>query len=41
MAQHCLICQGQARLAFSMHRAGKSLDQIRAAVDAAHRPDAR
>lgn len=37
MAQHCLICQGQVRLAFSMHRSGKSLDQIRAAVDAAHR----
>jgi hypothetical protein len=34
MAQHCMICQGQARLAFRMHGEGKSLDQIRAAIDA-------
>ena len=34
MAQHCEVCQGLARLAHRMHRAGKSLDQIRAAVDA-------
>ena len=34
MAQHCVICQGEARLAFGMHEKGKSLDQIRAAVDA-------
>ncbi len=33
MAQHCEVCQGLARLAHRMHRAGKSLDQIRAAVD--------
>lgn len=34
MAQHCMICQGQARLAFRMHGEGKSLDQIRIAIDA-------
>ena len=34
MAQHCMICQGQARLAFRMHGEGKSLDQIRTAIDA-------
>jgi hypothetical protein len=34
MAQHCVICQGEASLAFRMHEQGKSLDQIRAAIDA-------
>lgn len=34
MAQHCDVCQSLARLAHRMHRAGKSLAQIRAAVDA-------
>ena len=34
MAQHCEVCQGLARLAHRMHRAGHSLDRIRAAVDA-------
>jgi hypothetical protein len=34
MAQHCMICQGQARLAFRMHGEGKTLDQIRTAIDA-------
>ena len=33
MAQHCVICQGEAKLAFRMHEQGKSLDQIRAAID--------
>jgi hypothetical protein len=33
MAQHCVICQGEARLAFRMHGQGKSLEQIRAAID--------
>ena len=33
MAQHCVICQGQGRLAFSLSREGKSLDEIRAAID--------
>ena len=34
MAQHCHICQGEARLAFRMHEQGKSLNEIRAAIDA-------
>ena len=34
MAQHCAICQGEAKLAFRMHAQGKSLDEIRAAIDA-------
>ena len=33
MAQHCLICQGEAKLAFRMHEQGKTLDEIRAAID--------
>ena len=35
MAQHCVICQGQARLAHRLHREGWSLNGIRAAIDAA------
>ena len=34
MALHCQICQGQARLAHRLHKDGKSLDQIREAIDA-------
>ena len=34
MALECAICQGQGRLAVRLHKAGKSLDEIRAAVDA-------
>ena len=34
MAQHCAICQGEASLAYRLHTQGKSLDQIRAAIDA-------
>ena len=34
MAQHCPVCQGQARLAHRLHKDGKTLDEIRAAVDA-------
>jgi hypothetical protein len=34
MARHCDVCQGQARLALRLHRAGKSLRDIRAAIDA-------
>ena len=34
MAQHCAICQGEASLAYRMHEQGKSLDQIRDAIDA-------
>jgi hypothetical protein len=33
MAQHCVICQGEGRLAFTMHAQGKTLDEIRAAID--------
>ena len=34
MALHCPICQGQARLAYRLHQRGRSLAQIRAAIDA-------
>ena len=34
MAKDCAICQGQGRLAVRLHKAGKSLDDIRSAVDA-------
>ncbi len=34
MARDCVICQGQARLVVRLHSEGKTLDQIRAAVDA-------
>ena len=34
MATQCAICQGQGRLAVRLHKAGKSLNAIRAAVDA-------
>ena len=34
MAAHCQICQGEGRLAYRLHKQGKSLDEIRAAIDA-------
>ena len=34
MAQMCDLCQGHGRYAFRLHSAGKSLDEIRAAIDA-------
>ena len=34
MATECGICQGQGRLAVRLHKEGKTLDQIRAAIDA-------
>ena len=34
MAQHCMICQGQARLAHKLHAEGWSLAGIRRAIDA-------
>jgi hypothetical protein len=34
MAAHCSICQGEGRLAYRLHKQGKTLDQIRAAIDA-------
>lgn len=33
MAQSCHVCQAEARLAHRMHTDGKSLDEIRAAID--------
>lgn len=33
MARSCHICQGQGRYAFRLHRAGKSLGEIRVAID--------
>jgi hypothetical protein len=34
MARECRTCQGQARLAGRLQKSGKSLDEIRAAIDA-------
>ena len=34
MAKWCPICQGQGRLAVRMHGQGKTLDEIRRAIDA-------
>ena len=34
MARDCQICQGQGRLAVRLRKEGKSLDEIRAAIDA-------
>ena len=34
MAKDCAICQGQGRLAARLHRAGKTLGEIRIAIDA-------
>jgi hypothetical protein len=34
MAQACHICQGEARLAYRLHKQGKSLEEIREAIDA-------
>ena len=34
MAMGCVICQGEARLAYRRHNEGQSLDQIRRAIDA-------
>jgi hypothetical protein len=35
MAQACLICQGQAKLAYRLQKEGWSLNGIRASIDAA------
>ena len=37
MAAHCEVCQEHARLIHKLHRQGKTLAQIRAAVDASFR----
>ncbi len=34
MAKYCVICQGEGNLVYRLHQSGKSLDQIRAAIDA-------
>lgn len=34
MARDCAVCQGQARLAYRLHKEGKTLGQIRSAIDA-------
>ena len=34
MAAHCQICQGEGKLVYRLHKQGKSLDDIRAAIDA-------
>jgi hypothetical protein len=34
MARHCPICQGQGRMTARLHKDGKTLDEIRAAIDA-------
>jgi hypothetical protein len=34
MARHCAVCQGHGRLVVRLHKEGKTLDQIRAGVDA-------
>lgn len=34
MAMHCEICQTEGRMAVRLHEAGRTLDQIRAAIDA-------
>jgi len=34
MARMCLVCQGQARLADRLEKSGRSLDEIRTAIDA-------
>ena len=33
MAQACIICQGEARMTYRLHREGASLDTIRTAID--------
>jgi hypothetical protein len=34
MARFCHICQGEGRLTARLHKAGKSLEEIRSAIDA-------
>jgi len=33
MARHCQLCQGQARMAYRLHRDGRTLNEIRTAID--------
>jgi hypothetical protein len=34
MATFCEICEGEGRMAFRLHNEGRTLDEIRAAIDA-------
>jgi hypothetical protein len=34
MALHCQVCQTEGRMVVRLHQAGRTLDQIRAAIDA-------
>jgi hypothetical protein len=34
MAGHCEVCQNEGRLVYRLHKQGKKLDEIRAAIDA-------
>jgi len=34
MAGHCQVCQGEGKLVYRLHKQGKTLDEIRAAIDA-------
>ena len=34
MARHCPICQGEGRMAARLHKEGKTLNEIREAIDA-------
>ena len=34
MARHCPVCQGEGRMVARLHKEGKTLDEIRQAVDA-------
>ena len=34
MAKMCHVCQGEGKLAVRLHKEGKSLDEIRVAIDA-------
>jgi hypothetical protein len=33
MAQACVVCQGEGRMVYELHKKGKTLDEIRAAID--------
>jgi hypothetical protein len=37
MARHCEVCQGTGRMAFRLFKQGKTLNEIREAVDARYR----
>jgi hypothetical protein len=33
MAQACQVCQGEGRMVYELHKKGRKLDEIRAAID--------